>query len=785
MIFELIEDLGAALVSLPAGHPQRPGLDSLAAALHREPNYLHRRPTELLPYLMNAANWYDGPGARSEKPANNPAAASDAFPACRPFWNIVARWLAERQVVRPMLRCVTPLSVALPGSLVTVFRGHAGPVVGLALHPDGRRLVTAGDFTVRFWDVDTGRETAAFANQDAPLTTLALSPDSRLVAAGEGSVRNEQTGRYVGSAVRIWETETGAVHDVGLGHGAGVTRLAWSPDGGFLASACNGGKIIVRDVAERTDVNVIKTMQWFPAIAHPQVFRVLHVAWSPDGSRLAIVTGDSRIRMLDVQANCEITAVWEDRCHTTPVFSPDGTRLAFGSDKEIKVCDVATGQPVATFAPQESRIEALVWSPDGAQLASGAWHGAISLWDPQTGRLVKTLAREDGSISGLAFAPDGGRLASALRDTVSIRRLDLSAESAGQKELGHNVNRLAFSPGGELLAAGFANDTVRVRRSDARDDVVLNVPEKPLLTRLMNGPAELRERFAQAHATGSSAAFVALMQSALNKKGLSGSDALEFAFSPDAARLAVAAYDGSIGIWDARSGAQLDVLCGHDRQATSLAWSPDGRLLASGSRHSPAIVWDAQSGREIARLDIASRNVEVLAWSHAGALLAGLRDDGCIRLWRSPSLSPARDLAAPAGFRLDYRVARLRELSFAADDATLAHWEPSWWGAGAKPSALHIWNVATGNLLESSSPEFADARRLLARRAGERYYIIGEALDTVLYASETGQIVAAFPVPIELCQASGDRLFAGKLRREVFVLELIDADVRGQVTGVR
>jgi WD40 repeat protein len=55
------------------------------------------------------------------------------------------------------------------------------------------------------------------------------------------------------------------------------------------------------------------------------------------------------------------------------------------------------------------------------------------------------------------------------------------------------------------------------------------------------------------------------------------------AISPNARRI-VSGGDNTVRVWDAESGAELQVLRGHEDEVESMAISADGRLIVSGSR---------------------------------------------------------------------------------------------------------------------------------------------------------------------------------------------------------
>lgn len=192
-----------------------------------------------------------------------------------------------------------------------------------------------------------------------------------------------------------------------------------------------------------------------------RIFAVHHLAWSPDGRRLAISGYRRTVRILDANTLRTLTVfrhVTQTPEKVSPgsaVWSPDGTRIATTSQGLVNVWDSNSGDLIFT-CPQISRFtHSLAWSPDGAFIAIGSWQKRILICDAATGHLLFT--HSEYSIP-IAWSPDGRWIASGGISTVTIRS-PLTGETrlAYPRQFIKYVVTLSWSPDSQQIAAGGNN----------------------------------------------------------------------------------------------------------------------------------------------------------------------------------------------------------------------------------------------------------------------------------------------------------------------------------------
>lgn len=248
----------------------------------------------------------------------------------------------------------------------------SGPVTSVAFSPDGRLLAAAGGVPgqfgeIRLWDVRSRRLVRTLRGHEDAIYGVAFSPDGRTLAAGSYD-----------RLVSLWSVQGGAPRML-KDHIDAVYSVVFSPDGRQVASAAGDRTIKVWDVA---------TGRRAYTLSEPAAEQY-SVAFSPDGRRLAAAGADRMLRLWNVTPAGGVlasSAFAHEGATLRLAFSPDGERLVTsGEDRWVKLWNVATLTEERVLERQPDWAPAIALRPDGRGLAVGRHDGTLALYDPLTG----------------------------------------------------------------------------------------------------------------------------------------------------------------------------------------------------------------------------------------------------------------------------------------------------------------------------------------------------------------------------------------------------------------
>jgi WD40 repeat protein len=241
----------------------------------------------------------------------------------------------------------------------------------ISLNPDGSKMYAGGNTYMQILDTTSFDVLLEFEDGNIVFYTPQWNRDSTKIAFRT----NQEHATSIYSAV---DGSLLATFDSGVWR-AGNTPV-WSPNEQYFAT-------IVSDTIYILDAIM------GAEITHHQLrdTEISNIVWSPDNSRLAIITS---------------TLVPINTPNSFPLESAPG----FSLHSTVSVIDVVSGTVLITIDGLRYPLRYLEWSPDGSELVGNDTFRALYVWDATTGELIDSYLLQPFSLDVLEYSAYGGRI---------------------------------------------------------------------------------------------------------------------------------------------------------------------------------------------------------------------------------------------------------------------------------------------------------------------------------------------------------------------------------------
>ncbi|KAF3178301.1 hypothetical protein TWF788_007480 [Orbilia oligospora] len=501
-------------------------------------------------------------------------------------------------------------------------------------------------------EVELTRSSIVQEQWSAVLQTLEGHTDS------VGSLAFSANGGFLASGswdctIRIWDVATGAPLHIFRGHKGWINDVTFYTIGvdEFVASASDDRTVKLWSVATGT---LVRTLVYGN--------RVKALASTKHGNTvvLASASHDKQVRIWDVTDGALVRVLEGHESHVNTVaFSGDGKMLASGSsDRTARIWDAITGVSLHELKFNDS-VNRVLFSANTNVLAILVWGGIVGIADAVTGSLLWRVSLGMVKNVGMAFSTDERKLVLA-SNKGGIQGLDVATGAVIEEY--------------EEGTPNYGSPT----------SVTLSKNEK-ILASAENGRLRIMEMRIGRSLSGS-------QKSGIRTAGFRG-----LAISDDGKTLVSVSRGVEVSMWDLATG-DLRRTIKMDEKGSSwnIAVSSDGELVAldlhtsssgdgdgDGDRYS-IVVWNTTTGDRLQRLQAGAESTKCLLFSPNDEMIASSWGRK-IRIWNTSTWKLLHVFQR--------HTAEVNQIAFAPDSKTLA--------SASHDRTVRVWDPATGILLQT------------------------------------------------------------------------------------
>lgn len=320
-----------------------------------------------------------------------------------------------------------------------------------------------------------------------------------------------------------------------------VWRVAFSRDGGYLATVCKDGTVGIWSIPDALR-EPGRTRRKGGTCGGRGATNGVTRNGAPHSSHSSRASAPRLVQCLGGHPGVVSGIAW----------SPTDDRLLVATGNSICLWDAPTATLVATFSRNRDTVFAVAWLPDGKRFVSGGLDREVVMWDVDDAYL---FSWETERVTDLAV-PAGGHQVVALchEDSIIVLDLDLTRErdNCWAVTEASSASAISLSPSGQFLAVNL----------QTAGELHLWDLTSGLVVQALTGHQQSRY----------------ILRSTIG--------------GADERFVACGSEDARIYLWHRATGTQLTTLSGHAGVVNDVAWSPSNvGVLASASDDGTARIW--------------------------------------------------------------------------------------------------------------------------------------------------------------------------------------------------
>ncbi|KAJ3251353.1 hypothetical protein HK103_002444 [Boothiomyces macroporosus] len=372
-------------------------------------------------------------------------------------------------------------------------------------------------------------------------------------------------------------------------------------------------------------------------------------------SKVTIVYQPQAVFKVRTVTRCSSSLTGHTEAVIAVCFSPDGKMLATGSgDTTVRVWDLNTETPRYTLAGHKNWVQLVAWSPDCQLLVSGSMDSTLIVWNPHKGVAIGDPLRAHSQvITSIAFEPYHlnkacNRFVSSSKDNTA-KVWDATLRKVLFTLAQHTAPVMCVKWGGNgFIYTGSRDKTIKVWDSNTGK-----------LIRNLDGHAHWVNHLALSSdfylRTGPFDHTSPVFKSKDEEYNAARKRYNEFIAKHGNERLASGSDDFTLFLWDPTvQKKSIARMTGHQQPVNHLSFSPDGKTLASasfdksvklwnlkgddsrqvlsGSKDTTLKVWELKTGKMKQELPGHADEVYAVDWSPAGDKVASGGKDRVLKM---------------------------------------------------------------------------------------------------------------------------------------------------------